>query len=86
MNIDEDLHIVACVFIHCKVNPFRDRIVTVFSSRGDGSLTFEDFLDMMSVFSGKSPREVKVENAFRIYCYTNLLKYRIYLAHLSILM
>ena len=34
-----------------QVNPFRDRICKVFSSSGDGALTFEDFLDMMSVFS-----------------------------------
>ena len=33
------------------MNPFRDRICKVFSSSGDGALTFEDFLDMMSVFS-----------------------------------
>lgn len=58
MNIDEDE--VACIFIHCNVNPFSDPTVTVVSFRGDGSLTFEDFLVMMSVFSGKSPREVRV--------------------------
>ncbi|XP_064626654.1 calcium and integrin-binding protein 1-like [Lineus longissimus] len=50
-----------------KVNPFCDRICQVFSSSGDGDLTFEDFLDMMSVFSDNAPRNVKVEYAFRIY-------------------
>ncbi|XP_074640626.1 calcium and integrin-binding family member 2-like [Tubulanus polymorphus] len=50
-----------------KVNPFKDRICKVFSSSGDGDLTFEDFLDMMSVFSESAPRNVKVEYAFRIY-------------------
>ncbi|EDO47515.1 predicted protein [Nematostella vectensis] len=50
-----------------KVNPFRDRICKVFSSSKDGSLTFEDFLDMMSVFSENAPKSVKVEYAFRIY-------------------
>ncbi|XP_062602006.1 calcium and integrin-binding protein 1-like [Saccostrea cucullata] len=49
------------------VNPFNDRITTVFSSSGDGSMTFEDFLDMMSVFSDNAPKNVKVEYAFRIY-------------------
>ena len=34
-----------------QVNPFKDRICKVFSSSKDGELTFEDFLDMMSVFS-----------------------------------
>ncbi|ELT89640.1 hypothetical protein CAPTEDRAFT_187031 [Capitella teleta] len=50
-----------------KVNPFRDRICQVFSSSNDGDLTFEDFLDMMSVFSENAPKNVKVEYAFRIY-------------------
>jgi len=30
-------------------------------------MTFEDFLDMMSVFSDNAPKSVKVEYAFRIY-------------------
>ena len=30
-------------------------------------MTFEDFLDMMSVFSENAPKSVKVEYAFRIY-------------------
>ncbi|KXJ29077.1 calcium and integrin-binding family member 2 [Exaiptasia diaphana] len=50
-----------------RVNPFRDRICKVFSSSKDGNLTFEDFLDMMSVFSENAPKSVKVEYAFRIY-------------------
>lgn len=40
-------------------NPFRDRIVSVFSDDGD-SITFEDFLDMASVFSKNAPGSVKV--------------------------
>jgi len=39
----------------------------VFSSSQDGDMTFEDFLDMMSVFSDNAPKSVKVEYAFRIY-------------------
>ena len=50
-----------------KINPFRDRICEVFSSSQDGNMTFEDFLDMMSVFSDSAPKSVKVEYAFRIY-------------------
>lgn len=34
-----------------RVNPFSDRILAIFSSAGDGSFTFEDLLDFMSVFS-----------------------------------
>lgn len=49
------------------VNPFRHRICKVFSSSHDGNMTFEDFLDMMSVFSENAPKTVKVEYAFRIY-------------------
>ncbi|CAF3459531.1 unnamed protein product [Rotaria socialis] len=48
-------------------NPFRKRIVEVFSSQPDGSLSVEDFLDMMSVFSQNAPKSVKVSYAFKIY-------------------
>ncbi|XP_063618240.1 calcium and integrin-binding protein 1-like [Cydia splendana] len=50
-----------------RVNPFRDRICKVFSSSSDGDCTFEDFLDMMSVFSDNAPKAVKAEHAFRIF-------------------
>lgn len=50
-----------------QVNPFKDRICKVFSSTSDGNMTFEDFLDMMSVFSDTAPKSVKTEYAFRIY-------------------
>ncbi|XP_012278069.1 calcium and integrin-binding protein 1 [Orussus abietinus] len=49
------------------VNPFGDRICKVFSSSEDGDCTFEDFLDMMSVFSDAAPKAVKAEHAFRIF-------------------
>lgn len=49
------------------VNPFKHRICKVFSTSNDGNMTFEDFLDMMSVFSENAPKTVKVEYAFRIY-------------------
>lgn len=50
-----------------RVNPFGDRICKVFSSSNDGDCTFEDFLDMMSVFSEAAPKSVKAEHAFRIF-------------------
>ncbi|CAG9825265.1 unnamed protein product [Phaedon cochleariae] len=49
------------------VNPFGERICMIFSSSQDGDCTFEDFLDMMSVFSETSPKSVKAEHAFRIF-------------------
>lgn len=39
------------VFFFWQENPFRRRICEVFSPDGDGSLTFDDFLNMMSVLS-----------------------------------
>jgi len=50
-----------------RANPFGDRICHVFSSSKDGDCTFEDFLDMMSVFSDAAPRSVKTAYAFRIF-------------------
>ncbi|XP_023014088.1 calcium and integrin-binding protein 1 [Leptinotarsa decemlineata] len=49
------------------VNPFGERICEIFSSSQDGDCTFEDFLDMMSVFSESAPKSVKAEHAFRIF-------------------
>ncbi|EEB12837.1 predicted protein [Pediculus humanus corporis] len=48
-------------------NPFRQRICEVFSNDGKGNLTFEDFLDLLSVFSEHAPRDIKVFYAFKIY-------------------
>ncbi|GLV43137.1 Calcium and integrin binding family member 2 [Carabus blaptoides fortunei] len=48
-------------------NPFRHRICEVFSRDGDGNLSFEDFLDLLSVFSEQAPRDIKVFYAFKIY-------------------
>ncbi len=48
-------------------NPLRDRIVKVFSQNEDGSMCFEDFLNMMSVFSEAAPNLVKCYYAFEIY-------------------
>lgn len=48
-------------------NPFKERICQVFSKEGNGSLSFEDFLDLLSVFSEQAPRQIKVFYAFKIY-------------------
>jgi len=48
-------------------NPFGDRLCLVFSTSKDGDCNFEDFLDMMSVFSEDAPVSVKAEYAFRIF-------------------
>ena len=36
-----------------QVNPFKHRILEVFSEDGTGDMTFEQFLDMMSQMSSK---------------------------------
>ncbi|XP_010086300.1 PREDICTED: calcium and integrin-binding protein 1-like, partial [Pterocles gutturalis] len=52
-----------------QANPFKDRICRVFSTSedGDDSMSFEDFLDMLSVFSDASTSDVKSYYAFRIF-------------------
>ncbi|XP_063995615.1 calcium and integrin-binding family member 3 isoform X2 [Diachasmimorpha longicaudata] len=54
-------------------NPFRERISEVFTSSNelrnslDEGICFEEFLEMMSVFSEQAPRDLKVFYAFKIY-------------------
>ncbi|CAP24598.1 Protein CBR-CALM-1 [Caenorhabditis briggsae] len=50
-------------------NPFKRRICEVFSEDGRGNLSFDDFLDMFSVFSEMAPLQLKLKYAFRIYDY-----------------
>lgn len=52
-----------------KSNPFGKRICYVFSTspQKDGSLTFEDFLDLLSAFSDSATLEIKSHYAFRIF-------------------
>ncbi|GAB6031212.1 hypothetical protein CHUAL_009030 [Chamberlinius hualienensis] len=52
-----------------KENPYRRRICQAFSEDGSGDLTFDDFLDMFSVFHEQCPREIKIMHAFKIYDY-----------------
>ena len=50
-----------------KLNPFGDRVCIVFSSRNDGSMSFDDYLDMYSALSEGAARDVKTTYAFKIY-------------------
>ncbi|XP_050707936.1 calcium and integrin-binding family member 3-like [Eriocheir sinensis] len=50
-------------------NPFRERITRVFSSLKDSHLSFEDFLDLLSVMSSKAPLQLKAHYAFHIFDY-----------------
>ncbi|XP_012270034.1 calcium and integrin-binding family member 3 [Orussus abietinus] len=56
-----------------KENPFRERISEVFTKYRDPGFSteegicFEEFLEMMSVFSEQAPRDLKVFYAFKIY-------------------
>ncbi|XP_043242319.1 calcium and integrin-binding protein 1-like [Amphibalanus amphitrite] len=48
-------------------NPFGTRMLMLFSSEHDERLSFEDFLDMLSVFSRAAPITLKTSYAFRLY-------------------
>ncbi|KAK6178711.1 hypothetical protein SNE40_011232 [Patella caerulea] len=48
-------------------NPFKTRVCEVFSEDGSGNMSFDDFLDMFSVFSEAAPRDIKTAYGFRIY-------------------
>ncbi|KAI7813879.1 calcium and integrin-binding family member 2-like [Triplophysa rosa] len=50
-----------------KENPFRQRIVETFSEDGKGNLSFNDFMDMLSILSEMVPLELKMIYAFKIY-------------------
>ncbi|NXN71784.1 CIB1 protein, partial [Himantopus himantopus] len=52
-----------------RANPFQHRICRVFSTSDDGddSMSFEDFLDMLSAFSDSATPDIKSHYAFRIF-------------------
>uniref|UniRef100_A0A8C8BFL5 Calcium and integrin binding 1 n=1 Tax=Otus sunia TaxID=257818 RepID=A0A8C8BFL5_9STRI len=52
-----------------RANPFQHQICRAFSTseEGDGSMSFEDFLDMLSVFSDTATLDIKSHYAFRIF-------------------
>ncbi|XP_052871806.1 calcium and integrin-binding family member 2-like [Anopheles cruzii] len=59
------------LFPQLKHNPFRDRLLHVFSSENDGQFSFEDLLDMFSVLSPACPLRVKATWAFQLYDFDN---------------
>jgi len=48
-------------------NPLADRMVDVFSERKDGRLSFEEFVDLFSVFHPRSSRNDKVKMVFKLF-------------------
>ncbi|KAG8145279.1 hypothetical protein E2320_013632 [Naja naja] len=52
-----------------QANPFRNRICRIFSTAetGEDALSFEDFLDLLSVFSDSATPEIKSHYAFRLF-------------------
>ncbi len=65
---------IMCVFVQetarvdeLRCNPFSARIVYLFSEDGSGELTFQKFINMMSVFSGRTSRQTKAVWAFALW-------------------
>lgn len=50
-----------------RCNPFSARIVFLFSEDGSGELTFQKFINMMSVFSGRTSKQTKAVWAFALW-------------------
>ncbi|CAG2058020.1 unnamed protein product [Timema podura] len=48
-------------------NPYRDRLLEVFSSYDDSHMSFEDMLDLFSALSENCPDNVKARWAFKIF-------------------
>lgn len=53
-----------------KCNPFKDRIMQVFSNQ-NSLVSFDDFVDMMTVFHPRTCATVKLCHAFCIYDFDN---------------
>lgn len=49
-----------------RMNPLRERIIKVFSTQYP-DISFDDFLNMMSVYSSRAPLKVKASYAFRLF-------------------
>ncbi|XP_053128690.1 calcium and integrin-binding family member 2 isoform X3 [Hemicordylus capensis] len=65
VNMPELKDLMNSVFL--QENPFRERIVHSFSEDDEGSLSFNDFVDMFSALSETAPRELKAIYAFKVY-------------------
>ena len=48
-------------------NPFKERLCQIFSSKGDGSLTFDEFVDLYHCMSPRAAKKDKIMTAFRMY-------------------
>lgn len=48
-------------------NPFAERLCEVFSTDEDGSISFDDFVDMMNALSDRASSELKSQYAFRVF-------------------
>jgi calcium and integrin-binding protein 1 len=49
-------------------NPFKKRIVQIFSSEeGIWGMNFDDFLTMCSAFSSRAPKQLKIQAAYKLY-------------------
>ncbi|ELK32881.1 Calcium and integrin-binding family member 2 [Myotis davidii] len=48
-------------------SPIKERIAESFSEDGEGRLTFEDFVDMLSELCELAPCDLKANHAFKIY-------------------
>lgn len=52
------------------MNPFKDRMIKVFAE-SESRMTFDEYLNMMSIFSGNAAASVKALYAFKIYDFNN---------------
>jgi len=59
------VHAVRMTFVW-QENPFADRICVVFSSKPN-TMSFNEFLSMLSIFSTSASRDIKSMYAFKIY-------------------
>ncbi|XP_074115532.1 calcium and integrin-binding protein 1 [Cotesia typhae] len=50
-----------------RYNPFRDSILCVFSTDNNGTMSFDDLIDLFSVMSENCPGDVKAAWAFKIF-------------------
>ena len=73
----EFLYTLACVLCGMTVcwllmqeNPFKQRICEVFSDAGDGQLSFDNFLDLFSVFSEGVSTTKQTHYVIMCLCYT----------------
>nr|CAD7442570.1 unnamed protein product [Timema bartmani] len=60
-------HDIMRTFLELKCNPYRDRLLEVFSSYNDSHMSFEDMLDLFSALSENCPDNVKARWAFKIF-------------------